>query len=302
MTAPAEPGLRGCLVAMVTPFSADGGLDLDGLRRNVDWLIAEGVHGLIPSGSAGEFLQLRDEERADLIATTIDQAAGRVPVVAGVTSDWTAEVVSWARFARDAGAAAIMVAPPFYSLPDEDEVFAHYRAVSEASDLPVMVYNNPATTGLDLTPAVLGRLSALPTLRYVKESTRDVRRIAQIAKLAHGRMQVFAGIHALESLLVGAAGWVSVPANVLPAESAQLFEAAAASELDRARVLDARLWEIMELEDETGKYVQVYKRALELMGRPAGAPRSPRLPLNADEERRLIDILDALGLLAAPAR
>src|SRR5690606_26039271 len=116
---------RGCFVALLTPFTADGRLDCDGIRQNVEWLIAEGVHGLIPSDSAGEFLQLEDHERAVLIETVLDAADGRVPVVPGITSDWTEEAVRWARFARDAGAAGVMAAPPFYSQPDIGEIVAH---------------------------------------------------------------------------------------------------------------------------------------------------------------------------------
>ena len=169
--------------------------------------------------------------------------------------------------------------------------------VGEASNLPVMVYNNPATTGIDLEPPMLARLSELPTMRYVKESTRDVRRVPQIHRLSEGRMQVFAGIHALESLLTGAVGWVSVPGNIMPGASARLCDAAAAAEHEAALAQSDVLWEIMELEDRTNKYVQLYKRALELMGRPAGAPRAPRRRPSPAIEAELVAILRAAGLL-----
>jgi 4-hydroxy-tetrahydrodipicolinate synthase len=288
----------GCFVAMITPFTEEGGLDVEGLRENVEWMIAEGVHGLIPSGSAGEFLQLSDDERATLIESVVEVTAGRVPVIAGISSDWTDEAVNWAQFAQDVGADGVMVAPPFYSQPDEDEVLSHYAAIGEATALPVMVYNNPATTGIDLDPVRLARISTLPNMRYVKESTRDVRRIAQIERLSEGRLQVFAGIHALESLRAGAVGWVSVPGNVLPRASAQLCEAAAQGEDDRSQHESDVLWDIMELEDRTGKYVQLYKRALELMGRPAGAPRAPRLRPLPPLELELADVLRRAQLIA----
>ena len=297
---------HGCFVALITPFSEDGSLDTEGLRDNLDWLIAEGVHGLIPAGSAGEFLQLEDNERTALIETTIAAAGGRVPVVAGISSDSTAEATRWARFAEAAGADGVMLAPPFYSLPDTDEIMAHYQVVGGATDLPVMVYNNPATTGIDLDPLMLARLSALPTMRYVKESTKDVRRIEQIRRLTGGRMEVFAGIHALESLLTGAVGWVSVPGNVMPAPSARVWDALVAGDRAAAQAASDALWDLMELEDRTGKYVQIYKRALELMGRPAGAPRLPRLRLSGESEAELIAILRRADLIPSenpvPAR
>jgi 4-hydroxy-tetrahydrodipicolinate synthase len=160
-----------------------------------------------------------------------------------------------------------------------------------------MVYNNPVTTGIDMKPALLAQLAVFPTIRYVKESTKDVRRVEEIHRRSEGQLQVFAGIHAFESFLVGAIGWVSVPANVAPASSARLYDAVHAGALEEARGISSWLWDLMELEDATGKYVQLYKRALELMGRPAGPPRAPRLRPPPTEEEALLTILQNMGLL-----
>jgi 4-hydroxy-tetrahydrodipicolinate synthase len=273
---------------MVTPFGEDGALDLAGLAENIEWWIAEGVDGLIPSGSAGEFLQLTDEERADLIQRTVEVAAGRVPVVAGTSADSTAEAVAWTRHAESVGADGVMVVAPFYSRPSEDEIMAHYVALGDATALPVMVYNNPETTGVDMRPPLLARLAQHPQLRYVKESTRDVRRVEEILRLTDGRMQVFAGILAFESFQVGATGWVSVPANVVPRESADLYDLAVRkNDPAAASRVNQRIWDLMALEDDTGKYVQIPKAALAMMGRPSGPPRLPRLPLTEAEANRL---------------
>jgi len=285
---------RGTFVALLTPFTADEELDEARLRRHVDWLIAEGVHGLIPSGSAGEFLQLTDEERERLIEVTIEQTAGRVPVVPGCTADGTAEAQRWVRHSERVGADGVMVAPPFYSLPTENEIIHHYNLVAGATALPVMAYNNPATTGIDMRPPLLQRLAEIPNVRYVKESTNDVRRVEDIHLRTEGRMTVFAGIHALESFLVGAHGWVSVPANVAPKLSARLYESSVAGDLGAARSFSDRLWDLMELEADTGKYVQVYKEALALVGYPVGQARAPRLPLTDAERKRLRVALVAL--------
>lgn len=301
MSSPASHDLKGTYVAMVTPFNSEG-LDSDGLKANIDWWIAEGVHGLIPSGSAGEFLQLTDDERANLIRLTVQFAAGRVPVVAGTSADSTEEAVRWSKYAESVGASAVMVVAPFYSQPDERELFEHYRTIADAIGLPVMVYNNPSTTGVDIRPSLLAELSRIDNLRYVKESTTDVRRVEEILIRSSGRMQVFAGILAFESFAVGATGWVSVPANVAPRVSAELYELAvvrhdwaAAGQRNRA------LWPLMALEDETGKYVQVPKEALQMMGRPAGPPRSPRLPLDEETRARLRAILLDMDLVGAAA-
>jgi 4-hydroxy-tetrahydrodipicolinate synthase len=285
---------RGTFVALLTPFTADDQLDEARLRRHIDWLIAEGVHGLIPSGSAGEFLQLTDQERERLIEVTIEQSAGRVPVVPGCSADGTAQAQRWVRHSERVGADGVMVAPPFYSLPTESEIIHHYELVAGATSLPVMAYNNPATTGIDMRPPLLQRLAEIPNVRYVKESTTDVRRVEDIHLRTDGRMAVFAGIHALESFLVGARGWVSVPANVAPKASARLYESAVGADLDAARSLSDRLWDLMELEADTGKYVQVYKEALELAGDPVGPARAPRLPLTEPERKRLLVALVGL--------
>jgi 4-hydroxy-tetrahydrodipicolinate synthase len=290
--------LAGTYVAMITPFGRDGELDVPGLRANVDWWIDEGVHGLIPAGSTGEFLQLEDREWEELVEVTVDAAAGRVPVVAGCTSDSTAQVIRRVSRAEAAGASAAMVAPPFYSLPTEREVVAHFQAIGDGTSLPIMAYNNPATTGIDLVPRVLARLAETPAIRYVKESTVDVRRVEEILLRTDGRMRVFAGILGYESFLIGATGWVSVPANVAPRLCADLYnlaviggDVAGAAEVNRA------LWDLMAIEDETGKYVQIPKEALAMMGRPAGLPRGPRLQLTEEERARLRQILAALSLV-----
>jgi 4-hydroxy-tetrahydrodipicolinate synthase len=288
-------GLAGTYIAMITPFASDGALDGTGLAKNIDWWIAEGVHGLIPLGSCGEFQQLTDEERADVVRLSLEAAQGRVPVVPGVSSDWTEEAREWAKFAEKAGAQAVMLSPPYYSLPDEDELFAHFERVANAIALPVMAYNNPVTTGIDMKPEFVERLSQIPNILYIKESTRDVRRVEDIHRRTNGKIRVFGGIHALESFLVGAAGWVSVPANIAPRLSARLYDAWVEGNLAEARSISECLWDIMEFEEETGKYVQLYKAGLNVMGRPAGLPRLPRLPLAGAELDRLRRYLSALS-------
>ena len=298
-TARRVPELKGTYVAMVTPFTADNRLDVAGLRELIDWWISEGVHGLIASGSTGEFLQLSDEERSDLIRLTVEFAAGRVPVVAGASADGTDEAIAWTKRAESFGADGVMIVAPFYSRPTEDEIVHHYRAIADSSSIPIMVYNNPETTGIDMRPPLLARLAEHPRLAYVKESTRDVRRVEEILRLTGGRMKVFAGILAYESFVVGATGWVSVPANVLPKASARMYELAVQGDMREAAAINDQIWELMSLEDDTGKYVQIPKAALTLIGRPSGDARGPRRPLTAAEQERLTAICQQLGLVPA---
>ncbi|PZQ66416.1 MAG: dihydrodipicolinate synthase family protein, partial [Escherichia coli] len=158
---------RGTYTVMITPFTPEGALDLPALRRFVDWQIEQGIHGLIPLGSTGEFLSLSDEEQEAVAETVIRQAAGRVPVLIGTGAEDTREAVRLSRRAERLGADGVMIIPPFYSTPTEDELFHHYSTIAGAIGLPIMLYNNPATANVDLTPPVVARLSHIDNCRYI---------------------------------------------------------------------------------------------------------------------------------------
>ena len=214
----------GSYTVMVTPFREDGrGIDEAATRRFVDWQIREGVPGLIPLGSTGEFLSVADDERTRLIEVLVDQARGRIPVVAGTAAEWTDVAVRYSREAERLGADGVMVVPPFYSSPTEDELFEHYRRIGEAISIPVMVYNNPNTSNVDLRPEFVARLGEIDTVRYIKESSGDISRVREIARLSGGRVTVFAGYHAFDSMVLGADGYVSVCGNIVPRLSADLY-------------------------------------------------------------------------------
>ena len=195
---------RGSFTVMVTPFREDGrGIDEAATRRFVDWQIREGVPGLIPLGSTGEFLSVADDERTQLIETLVDQARGRVPIVVGTAAEWTDVAVRYSREAERLGAAGVMVVPPFYSSPTEDELFEHYRRIAEAISIPIMVYNNPNTSNVDLRPQFVARLGELDAVRYIKESSGDISRVREIARLTGGGVTCFAGYHAYDSMVLG---------------------------------------------------------------------------------------------------
>ncbi|AQA03374.1 hypothetical protein BVC93_14195 [Mycobacterium sp. MS1601] len=289
---------RGTYIPTITPFTPDGSLDVAGIHDNVDWWIAEGLHGLIPGGSAGEFLQLDDDEFRLMASETVNAARRRVPVILGITADSTKLAVERAEFAAEIGADGVMVAPPYYSQVDQDELTEHFRCVARASHLPVMVYNNPFTTGVELTPEFLADLAAAEeTIRYVKDTSFNVQRVLEITALSGGSMKVFAGLLGYESMAVGAAGWVSIPGLMAPSQCARLADAALSGDLATAAEMHAAIFPLMKMEEDTNKFVQMPKAALTLMNRPAGAPRAPRRPLQGEELDRLRSILDQLGLL-----
>ncbi len=289
--------LRGTYTVLITPFTADGGaVDVAALKRLVNWQIEQGIHGLVPLGSTGEFLSLTRDERQLVIEACVETAAGRVPVLIGTGAEWTRDAVEYAKEAERFGADGIMVIPPFYSSPTEDELFEHYRRIGEAIALPVMIYNNPATANVDLTPPIVARLSRIDNVRYIKESTLEVTRVRDIIELCGDRMTVFAGILGYESFWLGAQGWVAVCSNLLPRDSARLFELVAdAGEKETALALYKKMLPIVRWVGGH-RYVSASKAGLAMMGLPVGAPRAPRLPLPQREVDALRADLAALGL------
>ena len=282
---------RGTYTVMITPNDAEGRLDLGALAALVEWQIREGVHGLVPLGSTGEFLSLGEDERVAVAETVIRTAAGRVPVLLG-----TREAVRLARQAERLGADGVMVIPPFYSTPTDDELVHHYDTIAGAIGLPIMVYNNPATANVDLKPVLVARLAAIDNCRYIKESTLEVTRVRDILRLCGDRMTVFGGILGFESFVEGAQGWVAVASNVAPGPLSRLFTLVA----DEGRVGEAHAlylrW-LPVIEAVGGhRYVAATKALLTHMGLRVGPPRPPRLPLPAAEDAVLKAMVERLGL------
>lgn len=293
---------RGTYTVLVTPFTPDGSrIDEPALRALVDWQIEQGIHGLIPLGSTGEFLSLSDEEHVQVAELAIRQAAGRVPALIGTGAESTDEVIRLSRRAERLGADGVMIIPPFYSTPTEDELFHHFARIGAAISIPIMVYNNPATANVDLRPDLVARLSRIDNVRYIKESTLEVTRVRDIIELCGERMTVFAGILGYESFWLGAQGWVAVCSNIMPRESASLFELVA-DRRDQPAAL-ALYQRMLPLIRWVGghRYVSATKAGLAMMGRPVGPPRPPRLPLPDAEIPALRRDLEALGLLRRAA-
>ena len=273
----------GVYAATTTPFRDEGSVDIGQFGEHCAWLIGEGVAGLIPNGSLGEYEALSDGERAQIVTTAIDAADGRVPVVPGVSAKSGPEARRWAEHAAEAGAAAVMSLPPTSHKPTGDEVVAHFAEVARAG-LPVIAYNNPFSTRVDLTPPLLARLAGIGQVQAVKEFSQDSRRVAQIRAQAPG-LEVLCGCDdtLVEAMLLGATGWIAGYVNVFPAASVRLYELCAAGDYRAAMglyrvLLPALRW------DADPRFVQAIKLAQEEAGRYGGPVRLPRLPLPADEE------------------
>ncbi len=289
--------LRGTYTVIVTPFTRDGSrINEDMLRWLVDFQISEGIHGIIALASNGEFLSLTDEERHDVARIVVEQAAGRVPVVIGTAAESTDHVIRYTRDAEALGADAAMVLTPYYCWIDEEEIYHHYKRIAQSVSLPIMLYNHPASTMLDIKPPLVARLAEIDNIAYIKESTTDTRRVYQINDLCRGNITVFAGYLGYESFMVGAEGWVSVCANIVPRKSAELFELAVDRD-DREGAWKV-FQELVPLIDFLGDHLYAHgmKAAFRMLGRDMGDPRPPRLPLREELRPELRRIMTALGL------
>jgi 4-hydroxy-tetrahydrodipicolinate synthase len=288
---------RGTYTVMVTAFDTEGRVDLEAQARFTDWQVREGIHGLIPLGSTGEFLSMSPEERRDVAKCVIDTVAGRVPVLVGAGAESTDDVIDNVQMAEELGADGTMIIPPFYSTPTWDELINHFGRIGDAAKQPVMIYNNPATANVDLTPPLVAELSRLPQIDYIKESTMDVTRIRDILEMSEGRMTVFGGIMGFESFVAGAEGWVAVGSNIMPAALAKIFTLTADDEdYHASRALYREVLPIIRLVGGH-RYVSGSKAALELIGQPMGGPRPPRLPLPVAELNEVKAALTSVGLL-----
>ncbi|HEX7948978.1 MAG TPA: 4-hydroxy-tetrahydrodipicolinate synthase [Candidatus Limnocylindrales bacterium] len=274
----------GVFVALLTPFDADGRVDEGALRAHIDALVADGIHGFVPVGSTGEAMSLDREEWERVICVTVDQVAGRAPVVPGCSANATHHVIRNCEFAQHAGADGLMITHPFYNHPTDDELLQHYGDIAAAAELPIFVYNNPGTTGVDASPELLGRMSRFPHVEYVKETSGDSSRVTRIQECAEGRLAVFGGQdnQVLEQFVCGAVGWISGTANVLAAQCVALYEAAVVrGDYASARVLYRDLHPFLEHVEMSGRGIQTIKACMELSGRPLGAVRPPLRPLSA---------------------
>lgn len=253
---------------------------------------------MIPLGSTGEYYALDAVERERVLEATLEAAAGRVPVLAGTNAGSTREVIALSRQAEALGCAGVMLAPPYYSLPRLEELFEHFRAVNNAIGIPIMLYNYPGRTGVDMPPDFIERLATLRQIRYVKESTGEMPRITELLRRCGDRLGIFCGCDtiALESLMVGAAGWVGGVVNVLPKSHVRLYQLVVRqANPGVARRLFFQMLPTLELMEGGGKYTQFVKAGCRLMGHDVGAPRRPLRAATAAECRRLREALVQSG-------
>jgi len=291
---------RGVFSFSVTPTRDDGAaIDEKRLREFLDFQIEEGVHGIAVFGSTGSNGSFSEEEKRQAMKVAVDHVRGRVPLIFGTGAITTAEAVRQARDAEAAGANGILVVPITYWPLTEHEVYEHYRAIAAATPLPITIYNNPWTTGVDIKPPLLARLAELDTIVAVKESSGDLTRITQIRQLTKGRMTVFAGWESvtLQAFMAGCEGWFSGMTNIMPRECVRLFELAVEkADAVGAREHFERIFPLCDFMCQKS-HVRVAHTALELLGRPMGPPRRPLRMLEAADRAELERLLRDFGAL-----
>ncbi|KVO18731.1 dihydrodipicolinate synthase family protein [Burkholderia ubonensis] len=288
--------LQGIIAYPVTPFSADGDVDLKALDALIERLVADGVHGIAPLGSTGESAYLSDAEWEAVADTSIRAVRKRVPTVVGISDLTTVGAVRRARFAEQAGADAVMVLPVSYWKLGNDEIVGHYRAIGDAIGIPVMLYNNPATSGVDMSPELIATICrTVDNVTMVKESTGDIMRMHRLAQLSDGAIPFYNGSNpmALAALAAGAAGWCTAAPNLNARLPLALVEAVRAGDLARAREVFHAQLPLLQFIVSGGLPVTV-KAGLRLRGFDAGEPRKPLLPLGEDRTRDLARLLAAL--------
>lgn len=228
---------RGSYTVAITPFTDDGsGINTDALKKFIDWQVVCDVPGIIMLGTTGEFLTISDDERRELVDATVKYVNGRMNVLVGTMNAYTPNAVRYSCEAEKLGADGLMVIPPYYYTPTEDEIFDYYRAIAEAVSIPIMLYNNPFTSNIDMSAKLVARLTkAFDNVRYIKEASMDVGRIFDIVEATDGVMNVFAGERPVESFLLGAVGYVNPFGNYIPYSTARLWDFLVEGSIDDAK-------------------------------------------------------------------
>lgn len=291
---------QGVFAAITTPFAPDLSVDHDFLREHATWLADSGCTGIVALGSLGESATLAFDEKVAILDSCRRAVGDRIPVVAGIAGLATSECVALARRAAAAGCDGLMVLPPYVYRGDWRETEAHFTAVIEATPLSCMLYNNPIAYGTDVTADQLAELARHDNLHAVKESSGDVRRVTAVIERLGDRLQVFAGLDDMivESVAMGARGWIAGLVNALPVESVALFDLAVADRWDEARALYDWFLPLLRL-DTRPKFVQLIKLVQVEVGKGTARVRPPRLEVTGEERNDVLGVIRA-GLASRP--
>jgi 4-hydroxy-tetrahydrodipicolinate synthase len=287
----------GSIVAIVTPFR-NGKLDERAFGDLIEWQIANGTNGIVPCGTTGESATLTHDEHHRVVRLTVEVAKGRVPVIAGTGSNSTDEAISLTRHAKDAGADGALLITPYYNKPTQEGLYRHYKAVAEAVDMPLVLYNIPGRTGVNMLPATVARLAVMKNIVGIKEGSGSVQQASDIAQTCGDRLTVLSGDDplTLPMMAVGAKGVITVTANVMPKEMAQLVASFQAGRIDEARRIHFALSALFAALFYETNPIPV-KEALGMMGKIDPELRLPMCAMSADNRNQLTRVLKEMRLI-----
>jgi 4-hydroxy-tetrahydrodipicolinate synthase len=289
-----SPIFKGILAYPITPFhTTEEGVDVEKFTQSIDRLIDDGVHAIVPLGSTGESAYLNDTEWDQAAQASIKAVAKRVPTIVGISDLTTRNAVRRAKFAERSGADAVMVLPVSYWKLTDQEIFDHYAAIAQSIGIPIMVYNNPATSGIDMTPQLIFRLvREIDNVTMVKESTGDIQRMHKLRQLSDGAIPFYNGSNplALEAFVAGATGWCTAAPNLIPELTLQLYRAIVDGDLARARAVFYRQLPVLDFILKGGLPTTI-KAGLQLGGFDVGVPRAPLQALHGEGRAALKSLL-----------
>jgi 4-hydroxy-tetrahydrodipicolinate synthase len=292
--------IRGCGTALVTPFRRDGSIDERALRRLVQFQLREGIDFLVPCGTTGETPTLEHGEYLDVIRTVAEEAAGKVPVIAGVSGNSTKKVVQLAQEVQPLGLQGLLSVAPYYNKPTQEGLYQHFKAIAESTDLPIILYNVPSRTSSNIEPATVARLSKIPRIIGIKEASGSIVQQMEVLAAVDPGFRVLSGYDAftLPLMAAGGVGVISVASNEIPGPMTRLTNLCLEGKYDEARKLNAQLLPLMQANFIETNPIPV-KAALAMMGMIEEVYRLPMVPMKAENRAKLEKVLVAQGLLQA---
>lgn len=288
----------GAMTALVTPFK-NNAIDEEAFRSFIEWQIGEGIHGLVPCGTTGESATLSHSEHERVIEICIDQAAGRVPVLAGAGSNNTIEAIALTKFAKKAGADGALLITPYYNKPTQEGLYQHYKAIAQAVDIPLVPYNVPGRTGCNMLPPVVARLAKeFPHIAGIKEATGDMLQASRLLESCPARFSVMSGddLTAFPLLALGGKGVISVTSNIAPGRVSALCNSFAAGDWPAAREMHHKLFPLHQAMFMVTNPIPV-KTALAMMGKMSEEMRLPLYPMTDEEKTKLAAVLNEQELI-----
>jgi 4-hydroxy-tetrahydrodipicolinate synthase len=291
-------GLKGCGTALVTPFRSDGSLHEEALESLVNWQIGEGIHFLVPCGTTGENPTMTHEEHLTVVDITTRTAAGRVPIIAGAGGNDTAKIISLIAELKMLGVDGVLSVAPYYNKPTQEGLYRHYRALAESTDLPIIVYNVPGRTGVNILPDTLLRLAEIPNIAGVKEASGDISQMGEICTRAPAQFRILSGDDSLTLPLIalGGHGIISVASNEVPGMMSKFAADCLEGRWEDARSWNRKLYPLMKVNFVESNPIPV-KAALAMMGRIEEAYRLPLVPISEGGRSKVASVLSDLGLL-----